>query len=132
MKEDKKWILLFCCVAVYSVYYLIPYDKSAPFIKPFPFSDQELTLQAYAHFASTYVSRLFFIVTIQAFAEKHHRTFAILFWVEVIGIVNFCTRYGEPFYYPQFDMMTIRYFVWGSAAAIHIIRNHKKLKYEAR
>lgn len=132
MKEDRKWILLFACVAVYSVYYLIPYDKNAPFLKLFPFSDQELTLQAYAHFASTYVSRLLFIVTIQAFADKYHRTFAILFWVEVIGIVNYCLRYGEPFYFPQFDMMTIRYIVWGSLAAIQIFRNHKDVKYEVK
>lgn len=133
LNEDKKWILLFWCVGVYTIYYFVPFNKHAPEYNLFPFSDQKLTYATYAHYAATYVSRMLFILTIQAFADqKYEKTFKILFYLELVGTANFILRYGESFYFEQFDMMTIRYFVWGILAAIQIIRNHRNLKYEAR
>lgn len=131
-KDDRKWIYLFWCVGVYTIYYFVPFDNHAPEFGLFPFSEQKITYATYAHYAATYVSRMLFILTIQAFAGKYEREFSILFFLEFVATINFILRYGDSFYFEALDMMTIRYLVYGCLAVINILSNHRKLKYEAK
>ena len=132
MEENRKWLMLWSCVGVYMVYYLTPDDKGGALLSLFPFSEQQLTMRSYVYFACVYVSRMLFVLTISEFAVTYRKSFQVLFWLEAIAVVNFFTRYGEDFYYPGFDMMTIRFFVWGIVAAVNIFSNFRKFKYDAK
>lgn len=132
MDENRKWFMLWACIGVYLVYYLTPDDANGSLISFFPYSDQKLTMRSYAYFGCVYVSRMLFVLTIAEFAKDYRKTFSILFWLEVVAVINYFLRYGQDFYFAGFDMMTIRFVVWGIAAAINILSNLRNFKYEDR
>lgn len=136
MEEIRKWSLFVMCVMCYVVYYAIPNVPGAPTFKFFSYSDQRLTLPMYCHFWAGYISRMFFVLALDAFSKyQYSRHMRLLCVLELLAMANYFFRYGEDFFVLHFgkydfpfDMMVVRIGAWVTVALINIFRHLKSLR----
>jgi len=123
-----KWIYLGMIVWIRFFYYSIE-NLPVWYIRPFPFSDQEISVHAYVHYGCGYMAMLFALLAIGHFAEeKYAKLFTVIVCLEIICVASYFIRYGEDFFLPTFDMVSVRCIIYFVLIGLTIARENY-LKY---
>jgi hypothetical protein len=113
LQEHKILILVFCSIGVMMVKTLVPESEE---IKRFPFSDVEISIQSYAYFGCTIVSRMVLFTALLLALPKYRIEFLIFFWCEVATVIDYMLRYNEVlivFYDYPVTITTLKLIIFG-------------------
>jgi hypothetical protein len=103
-----KYIFLFGQVQIHYFYYSVS-NQYYVYIRPFPFSDQTLSIASYLHMGCLYLHCFFSLLATALFAgERYSKMFIFLVCLDIVWVANYFARYGEDFLLPTFDMMSVK------------------------
>lgn len=127
-----KWIFLFMSIGIYALYYTISEHPWNMDVDLFPFADRKMSAQAWLHYGCTYISRVFFVLSVGLFYGKRSASFVILAIFELLATGNYFGRCGESFFLPGFDTVTIRYIVYFVVCGLNIMYDQIHLNETAK
>lgn len=79
------------------------------YIKPFPFSEQVISIASLMHMGCLYLHCFFSLLATALFAgERYSKVFIFLVCLDIVWVANFFARYGEDFLLPTFDFMSVK------------------------
>lgn len=125
-----KWVFLFGQVQIHYFYFSVS-NQYHVYIRPFPFSEQTISIASFLHMGCLYMHCLFSLLATALFASRRYsKMYILLVCLDIVWVANFFARYGEDFLLPSFTMISVKALLYLAIIGLYHA-GLKHLRYDA-